>query len=298
MLREENKMKQKQKQSQKQTVIVNVGIPKKRGGKRGTKKPSGGRHEAPMVIQQIIPPIPMSVQQTPQPDFASQFIKALASMGEGIPAVKGDKINPLITLNNPNVARETMMMGNETAKPVWKQEEDEFNVKNLRDIQQQMFKAQEAMDGKQEAEKSPYSYSKYGTPELSGTSTPGEDKWNIPQFDFLKEQDAIRIQKAREELGVAQYFPPKPQYFAPAPLLPSQPAQPAISLAIDRPMSSAEAIALNGPPIGLPVASPIPPAEPKKPRGRPPGSKSKPTMEQMKKMDTDQRKRQIENPNA
>ena len=252
MLREENKMKQKQKQSQKQTVIVNVGVPKKRGGKRGTKKPSGGRHEAPMVIQQIIPPIPMSVQQTSQPDFASQFIKALASMGEGIPAVKGDKINPQITLNNPNVARETMMMGNETAKPVWKQEEDEFNVKNLRDIQQQMFKAQEAMDGKQEAEKSPYSYSKYGTPELSGTATPGGG--NTP---FL-----IRLPSEPAQPSMA---------------LPSQPAQPTLSLGQDRAMSSAEAIAISGPPIGLPVASPIPPAQLKKPRGRP--KKQEPALE-------------------
>lgn len=98
-------MKQKQKQSQKQTVIVNVSVPKKRGGKRGTKRPSGvGSRDAPMAIQQIIPPIPMSVQQTPQPDFASQFIKALASMGEGVPAIKGNQLNPQITLNNPNVA--------------------------------------------------------------------------------------------------------------------------------------------------------------------------------------------------
>lgn len=93
------------KQSQKQTVIVNVSLPKKkRGGKRGSKRPSGvGSRDAPIAIQQVIPPIPLSVQPA-QPDFATQFMKALASMGEGVPLIRGNQLNPQITMNNPNVA--------------------------------------------------------------------------------------------------------------------------------------------------------------------------------------------------
>lgn len=225
--------RQKQRQTQKQVVIVNVGTGKRKAG--GKRK---ARSAPTVMVQQVIPPIPLSVQSQPQTqaDFAMQFMKALAGMGEGM-TVKKDTVAPQIVLNNPNNAKIAQEQENiQLAKgfPSFKAEEDDFNVKNLRDIQQQMWKAQEkAQEGKEEA--SPYSYSMYGTPDLPTPikTPPGEDLWSTWRGQPLQNE----------------------------PAMPSQA------------MSSAEAIRLNGPPIGLPpipVASPIPPQEPKRPRGRPP----------------------------
>lgn len=97
-------MPTRQKQSQRQTVIVNVGT---RRRTRAKKRTSSQRQSGPAImVQQVIPPIPLSVQQTPSMDFPQQFIKALAGMGEGIMA-RVDRPLPLpLSLNNPNNARE------------------------------------------------------------------------------------------------------------------------------------------------------------------------------------------------
>lgn len=96
----------RQKQTQRQSVVVHVHTTAKKGGKgRGGRRV--GRSAPPAVmVQQVIPPIPLSVQTQSQPnqDFASQFIKALAGMGEGINKRNGLPVP--ISLNNPNNARE------------------------------------------------------------------------------------------------------------------------------------------------------------------------------------------------
>lgn len=96
----------RQKQTQRQSVVVHVHTTAKKGGKgRGGRRV--GRSAPPAVmVQQVIPPIPLSVQTQSQPnqDFASQFIKALAGMGEGINKRNG--LPTPISLNNPNNARE------------------------------------------------------------------------------------------------------------------------------------------------------------------------------------------------
>jgi hypothetical protein len=206
--------RQKQRQTQKQVVVVNVGTTgKRKGGKRKARSTP-----APAVmVQQVIPPIPLSVQPQPQADFATQFMKALAGMGEGM-TVKKDALAPQVSLNNPNnakIVQEQEAILASKGAPSFKAEEDDFNVKNLRDIQQQMWRAQ---GGKEEA--SPYSYSMYGTPDVPTPikTPPGVDLW-----------DTWRGQSLQNE-----------------PAMPSQA------------MSSAEAIRLNGPPLGIPGDMRIP----------------------------------------
>lgn len=97
-------MPTRQKQSQRQTVIVNVGT---RRRTRAKKRTSSQRQSGPAImVQQVIPPIPLSVQQTPSMDFPQQFIKALAGMGEGIMARLDRPLPRPLSLNNPNNARE------------------------------------------------------------------------------------------------------------------------------------------------------------------------------------------------
>lgn len=184
----ENKMaKQKQRQAQKQVVIVNVGTSgKRKGGKRKARSAP-----APAVmVQQIIPPIPLSVQPQPQADFASQFMKALAGIGEGV-TVKKDTVAPQVTLNNPNnanIAQEQQAIQITKGMPMWAIEEQDL-YKPVKASEPAVSET----DGKQEG---------IGMPSLG----------NIPMMN--------------------------------EPAMPSQA------------MSSAEAIRLNGPPIGLPSAFP------------------------------------------
>jgi hypothetical protein len=199
----------KQKQSQKQVVIVNVGTTKKRkgGGKRRAKAPA-------VMIQQVIPPIPLSVQQQPQADFASQFMKVLAGMGEGM-TVKRDTIAPQVTLNNPNnakIAQEQEEIQRSKGFPSFKAEEDDFNVKNLRDIQQQMLRVQNAKEAMSPGDTSPYSYSMYGTPDLatpmSINTPPGVDLWSSWRGQPLTNQPSMPSQSMSSSEAIKMYGPP------------------------------------------------------------------------------------------
>lgn len=121
----ENKMtKQKQRQSQKQVVIVNVGATKKR--KTGGKRKARSAPAPAIMVQQVIPPIPLSVQPQPQADFATQFMKALAGMGEGV-TVKKDTVAPPLVLNNPNnasILKEQQAIQTTKGIPWWEQEQE------------------------------------------------------------------------------------------------------------------------------------------------------------------------------
>lgn len=89
---------------------------KKEKGERGMGRSGGGRmgrgtKKGPMAFggqfmgPPQLPPIPNQPIIIPkQTDFAEQFVKALAIMGEGISQVKGQALAPQLSLNNPNNA--------------------------------------------------------------------------------------------------------------------------------------------------------------------------------------------------
>lgn len=114
----------RQKQTQRQTVIVNVGTKPKR---RAPKSRRVTRSAPAIAVQQVIPPIPLShisMASGPGPDFAQQFIRAMASLGEGIRARVDRPLAPQISLNSPNILREVQTVETAMGKVPFKAEEE------------------------------------------------------------------------------------------------------------------------------------------------------------------------------
>lgn len=72
------KQKQKQKQSQSVRVVVNVG--KRSGGKGKTQKQSAPPPMTGMMLNRILPPIPLGQAPPPAPDFTTMLMATLAGI--------------------------------------------------------------------------------------------------------------------------------------------------------------------------------------------------------------------------
>ena len=121
----------RQKQTQRQTVIVNVGTKPKR---RAPKSRRVTRSAPAIAVQQVIPPIPLSnisMAGGPGPDFAQQFIRAMAGLGEGIQARLDRPLAPQISLNSPNIMREVQTVETTMGKAPFKAEEEGIGYMDL-----------------------------------------------------------------------------------------------------------------------------------------------------------------------
>lgn len=121
----------RQKQSQRQTVIVNIGHAKK---KRAPRMKRASRASPAIMIQQVIPPIPLghpAVPAGPGPEFAQQLIRAMAGIGEGIVARLDRPLAPQISLNNPNLMREVQTVETAMGKMPFKAEEESVGYMDL-----------------------------------------------------------------------------------------------------------------------------------------------------------------------
>lgn len=130
------KQKQKQKQSQSVRVVVNVG--KRSGGKGKTQKQSAPPPMTGMMLNRILPPIPLGQAPPPAPDFTTMLMATLA----GITGTqKKDTVGPA------PVSKETMKPYEAEEKQVARSH-GRISAQEIRDIQQGQGPAQPAVSAR------------------------------------------------------------------------------------------------------------------------------------------------------